>query len=263
MSRFVRPEPSARTGTIVLGAAPALTSHAPACAAPPASAAMYSTQALLGAMAARGTGMVAHADRVAATCELVGHAFALDPAQQRELHLLALLHDVGQLLVPTTVLDHRHDLQDEHWEVLHSHATRGEAILAAIPALSTIAPAVRATSEHWDGTGRPDGLRHEAIPLFSRIIAVCNAWDAITNGPDELDLATARTTLRKDAGTKLCPVCVDVLLSQFPLPQAFVAPDARLLAHREFSASSESRFGLRGVRNAGCSPAAAVENGLS
>lgn len=207
MSRFVRRGPFSLTDALVVETLAHTETSAPAAR----SAAMVSAQALLGAMAVRGRGLVVHADRVAASAESVGHALGLDAEELRELHLVALLHDVSRLMIPDPVLHSRYELRDAHREVMVDHAIRSESILAAIPALAPIAPAVRAATEHWDGSGQPDGLRHGAIPLVSRIVAACDAWDNLTSGPDAMDPDTARRAIGNAAGARLCPSCVDTL----------------------------------------------------
>ena len=100
----------------------------------------------------------------------------------------AELHDVGKMAVPDEVLHKPGPLTDEEWDFIRQHTIIGERILSAAPALMPVAKLVRASHERWDGSGYPDGLAGEEIPLGARIVAVCDAFDAMT--------AAARTARR-------------------------------------------------------------------
>ena len=95
----------------------------------------------------------------------------------------AELHDVGKMAIPDEILHKPGPLTDEEWAFVRQHTIIGERILSAAPALLPVAKLVRASHEHWDGSGYPDGLAGEAIPLGARIVAVCDAFDAMTTQP--------------------------------------------------------------------------------
>ena len=99
----------------------------------------------------------------------------------RTLRQAAELHDVGKLAIPEEILSKPGPLSDDEWEFVRRHTLIGERILGAAPALGAAAKLVRSTHEHWDGTGYPDGLAGAEIPLGARIIAVCDAFDAMTS----------------------------------------------------------------------------------
>ncbi|MCW2957568.1 MAG: hypothetical protein JWP18_371 [Solirubrobacterales bacterium] len=166
-----------------------------------------STLALLAAMAARDEPVVAHSRTVASTAEAVGRALDFDDEALADLHLVALLHDVGKLMVPQSILEHRGPLDEEQWQTMRTHTTRGAAILENIPALAPLAGAVRATHERWDGGGYPDNLAGDKIPLSSRIVFACDAWDAMLSDRPyrrALSRKEAREELRANAGTQFC-----------------------------------------------------------
>jgi HD-GYP domain-containing protein (c-di-GMP phosphodiesterase class II) len=93
----------------------------------------------------------------------------------------AELHDVGKMAVPDEILHKPGSLTAEEWGFIRRHTIIGERILAAAPALTGVARLVRASHERWDGNGYPDGLEGGRIPLGARIIAVCDAFDAMTS----------------------------------------------------------------------------------
>ena len=98
-----------------------------------------------------------------------------------ELSRAAQLHDIGKLAVPDEILHKRGPLDEREWEFIHQHTIVGERILRASPAFRSVATIVRSTHERWDGTGYPDGLRGEEIPLAARIVAACDAFIALTS----------------------------------------------------------------------------------
>ncbi|MDX6548904.1 MAG: hypothetical protein QOG33_2454, partial [Gaiellales bacterium] len=98
-----------------------------------------------------------------------------------DLVLAAELHDIGKAVIPRSILDKQGPLDIAEWEVMRRHTVAGEAILSAAPALAGVAAIVRSTHERIDGGGYPDGLRGDEIALAARIIAVCDAFDAMTS----------------------------------------------------------------------------------
>ena len=110
----------------------------------------------------------------------LGRDFGLVADQLDELLRAAELHDVGKLGIPDAILDKPGPLDDDEWRLMRQHSEIGERILNADPVMQPVARLVRAGHERWDGTGYPDGLAGTAIPLGARIIAVCDALDAMT-----------------------------------------------------------------------------------
>ncbi|MDX6544653.1 MAG: hypothetical protein QOG02_427 [Gaiellales bacterium] len=98
-----------------------------------------------------------------------------------DLVLAAELHDVGKAVIPRSILDKQGPLDKSEWELMRQHTVTGEAILNAAPALAGVAAIVRSAHERIDGGGYPDGLRGDEISLSARIIAVCDAFDAMTS----------------------------------------------------------------------------------
>jgi len=150
----------------------------------------------------------------AAVAELaLGLALALgcDAAQARLIALAGQLHDVGKVAVPDAVLLKPGPLTPVEWALIRRHPAVGAAVLALVPALRTLAPIVRAHHERWDGGGYPDGLAGAAIPLGARVLAVADAYAAMTTArvhQSARPADAALAELRRGAGSQFDPVVV-------------------------------------------------------
>ena len=128
-----------------------------------------------------------------------------------EVIYAAELHDIGKLAIPETMLTKPSALDEEEWALMRRHTVIGERIIAAAPALSRAARLVRSSHEAFDGSGYPDALAGVEIPLGARIIAVCDAFDAMISNrpytpPKTTDQALAE--LQRCAGTQFDPAIV-------------------------------------------------------
>jgi HD-GYP domain-containing protein (c-di-GMP phosphodiesterase class II) len=161
-------------------------------------------------------------DHVIRTGELalrVGERMHLSARELRTLGLAAMLHDVGKLNTPDSVLKKPATLTVEEYEVIKLHPTDGEQMLAAEPTLAGAAPIVRAHHERMDGRGYPDGLVGDAIPLAARIIAVCDAIDAMTHDRPyrkALSVSMAFAILREHAGSQWDQDVVQQVMATLP-----------------------------------------------
>ncbi len=174
-----------------------------------------SVLALVAAMEARDRYTGDHARAVVAHASRVARGLGLDTDERFAAERVALLHDIGKIAVPDAILHHPGPLDDAQWAVMRTHSTISERIVASIPELARLAPAVRAEHERWDGGGYPDGLEGEAIPVYSRIAFVCDAYHAMTSDRPyraRMSSAAARAELRRCAGTQFDPRVVDALL---------------------------------------------------
>ena len=138
------------------------------------------------------------------------------------LYRAAQLHDIGKLAIPDAILHKPGKLDDAEWAFIEQHTVVGERILAASPFLRRIGEIVRSTHERFDGTGYPDRLSREQIPLAARIICACDALDAMTRArpygaPLELDQALAE--LERCAGTQFDPEVVEALVRSVRLSE--------------------------------------------
>lgn len=169
---------------------------------------------LLRTLAEREPELRAHVADVSSLAVRVGDRLGLLRDELEELRLAAELHDIGKLAIPDVVLKEAASLDATEWTFIQSHTLIGQRILSAAPALRSVGAIVRSTHENWDGTGYPDGLAGEAIPLSARIITACDAYSAMTS---DRTYRAARTheeaicELRRCAGKQFDPQVVDLL----------------------------------------------------
>ncbi|HEX2359935.1 MAG TPA: diguanylate cyclase [Solirubrobacterales bacterium] len=159
-------------------------------------------------------GLGMHGRAVAGTAALIGRRLGLAAGELTALVRAAELHDIGKIAIPDAILDKPGPLTDEEWDFMRQHTILGERILTAAPSLAAVGGIVRASHENWDGSGYPDGLAGEAIPLAARIIFVCDAYDAMTSDRPYARQRThhqAIAELRRCAGTIFDPRVVDCL----------------------------------------------------
>ena len=152
-----------------------------------------------------------HARRVSGYAVAVGRRLRLGVGLLEELSLAALMHDVGKIGTPDSILLKPSKLTDEEHAVVSLHSERGARLLAELPEMEGVASAVRHHHEDFDGAGYPDGLAGEQIPIASRIIRVTDAYDAMTSPRpfrDALDHEAAVRELSKRAGTQFDPEVV-------------------------------------------------------
>ena len=138
--------------------------------------------ALVRAMAARDGSSREHAERVQVYASAVARQASIsDDRLLTAIATAALLHDVGKLALPDRLLHKPGPLTPEEYEEVKQHAVIGADILSAVPFPGPLAVIVRHHHENWDGTGYPDGLEREAIPLGSRVLAIVDCYDALTS----------------------------------------------------------------------------------
>jgi putative nucleotidyltransferase with HDIG domain len=156
-----------------------------------------------------------HTEEVVRLAVALAAELGLELEAVRTVELGAVLHDIGKVRVPEAILNKPGPLDEAEWAVMRTHPEVGEQIVRPIQSLQAILPIVRHHHERWDGTGYPDGLAGRAIPVGARIVAVCDAYRAMTEnrpyrealGPDE-----ARRELEQGAGTQFDPDCVAAFL---------------------------------------------------
>jgi two-component system cell cycle response regulator len=154
----------------------------------------------------------AHMDHVASYAALTARRLGLGEELVEEVVRAAELHDIGKVAVPDRVLHRPAPLDEEAWALMRQHTVVGERMLLRAPALESVAAVVRASHERWDGGGYPDGLADEAIPIGARIVAVCDAYDAMVSDRTYragMPPAAALAELRRCAGTQFDPAVVD------------------------------------------------------
>jgi putative two-component system response regulator len=154
-----------------------------------------------------------HIFRVAAISKVLAETLGLEPARVRNIYLAAPLHDVGKIGISDAILNKPGRLTDDEMRVMRGHVNIGAAILAdASSDLLRVAAVIAQTHhERWDGTGYPNRLAGEAIPIEGRIAALADAFDALCTArpyKEAWSLAAARAEIRACSGTHLDPACV-------------------------------------------------------
>ena len=172
---------------------------------------------LMAALNARRPELREHLRSIAYRSISLSRRLGMDGQSIDDIFLASELQDIGLLAVPESVLEKKGPLDADEATLIRSHPVAGERILASAPGLASVAALVRTTSERFDGSGYPDGLAGEEIPLGSRIIAVCVAFSAMTSARpyqaarNEDDVLAE---LRRCAGSQFDPVVVDALVAE-------------------------------------------------
>lgn len=177
-----------------------------------ATAGRQSSDVLLRALAERHPDLNDHQAGVAESAIEVGERLGIEGEELEQLREAAALHDIGKVAIPDAILAKPTRLTDDEWVFMRRHTLIGERIVAAAPALGQAARLVRSSHEAWNGSGYPDSLAGAQIPLGSRVIAVCDAYDAMISSrpyadPKSADQALAE--LRRCSGTQFDPAVVD------------------------------------------------------
>ncbi len=157
-----------------------------------------------------------HSQRVAKYSRLIAQRCGADPEELREIYCMGLLHDIGKIGVPNAIINKTTRLTDEEYEIIKSHTVIGSDILKTIVEFPKLSIGARFHHERWDGRGYPDGLRGVDIPKDARIIAVADAYDAMTSKRSYrgiMDQERVRMEIERGRGTQFDPRYADVMLS--------------------------------------------------
>jgi len=181
---------------------------------------------MVAAIEARDAYTSGHSRRVAKASEIIAKAIGLSPAEVERVSVAALLHDVGKIdekFGPILAKEGR--LTPEEWEIMKRHPIRGAELVGLLSSLKDIVPPVRHHHENWDGTGYPDGLKGEAIPLASRIIMFADTLDAITTDRPyrkALGIEEARSEFLRFRAKQFDPAICDRVVSSEVWAQLYV-----------------------------------------
>ena len=194
------------------------------------SATRQSKAVLVRALSERNPELFTDLEGVAELAEATARRLGLGEEEAEQISHAAELHDIGKVAIPDAILSKPGTLDPREWEFIRRHTLIGERIIAAAPALGVVAKLVRSSHERWDGTGYPDRLPGQEIPLGARVVGVADAFNAMTSerpyspavSPD-----LAIMELRRHAGTQFDPVVVE----------AFCAAWAELNAARAVAAT--------------------------
>jgi putative nucleotidyltransferase with HDIG domain len=191
--------------------------------------------ALVGALEAKDEYTPGHAAATMAHAIATARQLELSAEETATVQLAALFHDIGKIGVPEQLLKKAGPLGYTEWREVKDHARIGANMLAKVPSLASVRPAVLGHHERWDGTGYPDRLKGEDIPLAARVVAVCDAFQAMIS-PRPYRAARTReqavAELQRNAGTQFDPRVVDAFVATqaaAPVTQAAEVPAAAML----------------------------------
>jgi putative nucleotidyltransferase with HDIG domain len=155
-----------------------------------------------------------HSRRVRSISLAIGEQLGLPPEEMEVLAQGALLHDIGKIAIPDAILLKPGRLEPEEWKVMRSHAEEGARIIARLGFVEPVVPVIRHHHERLDGSGYPDGLRGDEIPLLARIVHLADALDSMITTRvyrPRLDSTAALAEIRSATGSQFCPAVVAAL----------------------------------------------------
>lgn len=159
-----------------------------------------------------------HSKRVALYSSKIAEAMGCSEEEQNRVHQAGLLHDIGKLLTPESILLKPRKFNRTEYAIIKNHSTDGEKMLSFISAFKSYMPLVRHHHEHYNGKGYPDGLKEDEIPLLSRILSVADAFDAMTTNriyKPRKSIANAIKELQKFSAIQFDPLIVSVASKVF------------------------------------------------
>ena len=175
------------------------------------SASRQTTDALTRVLSERDAELGEHGSSVGELARMTALRMGVSREEAEEIRRAGILHDIGKLAIPESILTKPGRLTEDEWAFVVTHTLVGERIIGAAPALAGVARLVRSSHETWDGSGYPDGMSADEVPLGSRIIAVCDAYEAmISHRPyrPARSADEALAELRRCAGTQFDPSVV-------------------------------------------------------
>jgi diguanylate cyclase (GGDEF)-like protein/putative nucleotidyltransferase with HDIG domain len=171
--------------------------------------------ALVSTVEARDPYTYGHSKKVNTYAVALAEAIGLSPDEVSKLSTAALLHDIGKIGIPDNVLNKKGKLNGENWEAIKAHPRLGANIVSSIPDLVPCASSILHHHERWDGSGYPEGLKGEEIPLGARILAIADSFEAMTSARPyrpAWSLEEVVKELRQGAGTQFDPKLVEVFI---------------------------------------------------
>lgn len=177
---------------------------------------MQIVTALSGAIDAKDTYTNGHSTRVADYSREIARRLGLSEKEQDDIYMMGLLHDVGKIGVPDAIINKPAKLTDEEYSIIKQHPTMGAEILTNITEFPKLSTGARWHHERYDGKGYPDGIAGDEIPLEARIIAIADAYDAMSSRRsyrDVLPQLQIYSEVQKGKGTQFDPAFAEIMLS--------------------------------------------------
>ena len=224
---------------------------------------MQVVQALAGAVDAKDRYTNGHSTRVAEYSREIARSAGFSEKDQDKIYMMGLLHDVGKIGVPDSVINKPTKLTPEEYEIIKAHPGVGHDILKTITEMPELAVSARWHHEWYDGSGYPDGLKGEEIPKEVRIISVADAYDAMSSRRSYHDVFAQeyiKSELINGKGTQFDPVYADIMLemieedTEYSMredPDAYVVGDDGVAVEQTRSEDSEFVFGFLSMLEAG------------
>jgi putative nucleotidyltransferase with HDIG domain len=163
-----------------------------------------------------------HSQKVATYAALIAEKLGMDESEIEQVHLGGLLHDIGKVGIPPNILNKNGPLDTDEWEIMKDHVCLGDRLLEPLQAVARIRETIRHHHEMFDGSGYPDGLAGEQIPLGARIVAIADAYDTITSErvyKKPRPASAALAELERCAGAQFDPQLVRLFIDEVQLVQ--------------------------------------------
>jgi HD-GYP domain-containing protein (c-di-GMP phosphodiesterase class II) len=175
---------------------------------------LHTVTSLTAAIEAKDRYTHGHAERVYYYCTLMADVLGLSESDRKDLRFASVLHDLGKIGIPDSILRKPGRLSAEEHRVMQTHPLLTEKILGPLPFMENVKRIIREHHERFDGQGYPNGIKGDVISVEGRILAVADAYDAMRSDRPyrkALGMADALTELQAGAGTQFCPLCVGAL----------------------------------------------------
>lgn len=176
---------------------------------------LHIVEALADAIDAKDTYTNGHSGRVATYAREIAHRFGYSPKKEKEIYMMGLLHDIGKIGIPDAIINKPARLTEEEFNTIKMHTVMGAKILKNIVEMPTLVTGARYHHERYDGHGYPDGLAKDDIPEQARIIAVADAYDAMSSRRSYRGIMAqdvVRNEIVKGKGTQFDPTFADIML---------------------------------------------------
>jgi len=174
------------------------------------------TQAFTSTIDAKDKYTRGHSNRVAQYSKMIAQRMGKTEEEQEQIYMTAILHDIGKIGIPDSIINKPGKLTDEEYKIIKQHATIGSEILSGITTIKEIYKGARWHHERFDGSGYPDGLKGYDIPEEARIIGVADAYDAMTSNRSYRNLLpqdVVRNEILKGKGVQFDPEIADIMIS--------------------------------------------------